>query len=134
MSVAVTPIFASLTAFLYLFLSARVINARQSERVSLGDRGNDLVLRRMRAHSNCAEYAPFALLLMLMLELVGGPVWLLVVLGLALLTGRCLHAYGFSREPEVSSLRVAGMILTFATIGVSALSGLVVTVTNVFSG
>ncbi|MCV0429172.1 MAG: MAPEG family protein [Roseibium sp.] len=124
MSIVVTPIFAGLLALLYLVLTVRVIKARGSEHIGLGDQGNEHLLRRMRAHGNCIEYVPLALLLMLMLELMGSASWLLYGLGFTLLVGRIGHAYGFSREPELGNLRVAGMILTFGVIAVAAVANL----------
>ncbi len=127
MSLFITPLFTGLLALLYLVLTTRVVRARASERIGLGDRGNARLLRRMRAHGNFAEYVPIALLLLLMLELTGAAPWLLWTLGAALLGGRLAHAYGFSHDPEIGSLRLAGMILTLSTIAVSALSLLVTT-------
>lgn len=134
MSLFITPIFAGLLALLYLALTVRVIKARGTEHIGLGDQGNAHLLRRMRAHSNCAEYAPFALLLMMMLELMGGAQWLLFGLGVTLLIGRLGHAYGFSSEPEQGNLRVAGMILTFGVIAVAALANIVLAMNGAISG
>jgi len=128
MSIIISPIFAGLLALLYLVLSVRVIRARGSERIGLGDQGNVRLIRSMRAHANCAEYAPMGLLLLLMLELMGGVSWLLWGLGTMLVAGRLAHAYGFSQEPELGGLRVAGMILTFTMIAIAALANLVLAV------
>ena len=46
---------------------------------------------------------------------------MLHALGLALLTGRCVHALGVSRADEDYRLRVAGMALTFSAIVGAAL-------------
>ena len=132
MNVVVTPLVASLLAVLYLILSVRVIGARRTERVSLGDKGNAQVLRRMRVHSNFAEYTPLALLLLLMLELMGGAYWLLYGLGLFLLVGRSIHAYGVSCEPEPFNFRVMGMVLTFTVIAAASLANLVLAVNTAF--
>lgn len=132
MNVMITPIFAGLLALLYVVLTIRVIAARRSERIGLGDQGNKKLIRRMRAHSNCAEYAPFALLLLLTLELMNGAPLLLWGLGTVLVAGRIAHAYGFSQEPELGNLRVIGMILTFAVIVIAALANLVLAVNGAF--
>lgn len=120
-----TPIFAALVAFLFLALSARVILYRRANRIGLGDAGDTALLRRIRAQSNCAEYAPLGLLLLLVLELQGwsGPV--LILTGLLLLAGRAAHAYGFSSQPEKMNLRVAGMGLTLTMIGLAAALALI---------
>lgn len=133
MSIVVTPFFAALLAGLFMVLTVRVINARGSEHIGLGDQGNEKLLRRMRAHSNCAEYVPFTLLLMLLIELMGASQWLLIGLGIVLLAGRTLHAFGFSHEPELGKLRVYGMMLTFVALGVAALANLVLAIAGLFT-
>jgi len=42
------------------------------------------------------------------------------LIALALIAGRLIHAYGVSQENEDHRLRVAGMVLTFASIAGSA--------------
>jgi uncharacterized membrane protein YecN with MAPEG domain len=80
----VTPLYAALAAAMMIVLSLRVIGARRSRRVAIGDGADEEVARRIRAHGNFAEYAPLALLLILLLELGGAPAWQLHLLGAAL--------------------------------------------------
>ena len=122
--VAVTSFYAALLALVYVWLSLRVIRIRRAERIGLGDGDNRQLRRSIRAHSNFAEYAVFALLLMAFAELQGAPGWAVHLLGLALVVGRLCHALGFGREPENGRLRVLGMQLTFTVIGVAALANL----------
>ncbi len=112
MDISVTPLYAGLIALLFIWLSARVIVYRRTNRLSLGDEGDKSLLRRMRAQANCAEYAPIGLLLLLLVELQGAPALALHVLGLMLLAGRLIHGYGFSASPPVMRMRVVGMIMT----------------------
>lgn len=121
---SITPVYAGLVALLFVFLSIRVIGARRAARVGLGDGGNRLLLRRQRAHGNCAEYAPLAIVLMALAELQGTPPLLLHVIGIVLIAGRLVHAYGLSQEPEPSLARTLGMALTFAAIIIGALANL----------
>ncbi|MBM7068444.1 MAPEG family protein [Actibacterium sp. 188UL27-1] len=121
----VTSIYASLTALVFLTLSARVIAYRRSNQISLGDDGDKSLLKRMRAQANCAEYAPIGLILLALAELQGAPAIALHLLGLTLFAGRAIHAYGFSASPPVMGLRVVGMLLTLTMIGISALGLLV---------
>lgn len=121
MPLAVTPLYAALLAVLFLVLSSRVIFYRRANRLSLGDEGDRALLQRMRAQANCAEYAPIGLLLLLVAELQGAPGVALHLLGLALLTGRVLHAIGFSRRPQIMIFRVLGMVLTLVMIALTAL-------------
>ncbi|WP_170478813.1 MAPEG family protein [Ruegeria arenilitoris] len=121
---AITPIYAALIAVLFVWLSANVIRQRRRGRVSVGDGGDKAVLKAMRTHSNCAEYAPFALLLVAMVELQGGGGLLVNLLGLTLLAGRVLHAYGFGKTPQIVVFRQIGMLLTFAAILISAIANI----------
>ncbi|MGE0698940.1 MAG: MAPEG family protein [Hyphomicrobiaceae bacterium] len=113
---AVTPIYASILALVFVGLSARVIGARRGAGVALGDGGDRLLLRRQRVHANFAEYVPLALVLLLLAEQQGAARPVLHALGLALLAGRLIHAFGVSQEPERLPLRVAGMVLTLGTL------------------
>ncbi|CUJ86278.1 Inner membrane protein YecN [Ruegeria denitrificans] len=121
----VTPIYAALLAILYVVLSAKVISQRRSDKISYGDGNNQSMLKVMRTHSNFVEYTPFALLLIAMVDLQGAGGLLLNLLGLALLTGRVMHAYGFGRSPQIVILRQIGMLLTFTAILVAAIANLV---------
>jgi len=130
MPLAATPIYASILAIVYFILSIRVIGFRRSAGISLGDAGDKLLLRRMRVHSNFAEYAPFVLLLMALAELNGAAALHLHVLGQLLLAGRLSHAIGMGRQPSISVMRVAGMALTFAALLSSSILNLTLVLTS----
>ena len=116
----ITAIYAALLGFLLIFLSARVIAGRRAGGISLGTGGDPLFERRVRAQGNFAEYAPFGLMLLLVLETGGAEAWVLHGLGALLLVGRLLHAYVLAMTAEDGIGRVAGMILTLAMLGISA--------------
>jgi len=117
----VTAFYAALLAALFLVLSVRVIGWRREKRVEIGDGGERELLRRMRVHANFAEYVPYALLLMALSESMTPPRPLLHLLGVLLVIGRLLHAYGLGQTPQILRYRVLGMTLTFAAIGIAAL-------------
>ncbi|UWR10153.1 MAPEG family protein [Sulfitobacter mediterraneus] len=121
MTLTITPIYAALIVLLFLGLSWRVILYRRANRLSLGDTGDKNLLKRMRAQANCAEYAPLALLLMVMSELMGSPAVALHLMGFTLLAGRVLHALGFAATPQKIVLRQLGMLLTLLMMAVTAL-------------
>jgi len=125
MPIEITPIYAGILALFYVFLSARVIGLRRRLWISVGDKGNQQLLRRQRVHGNFAEYAPMCLILMIGLELMLAPVWLVHGLGVMLLVGRVLHAYGIGREPESLTLRTIGMVLTFAALVIGGLASII---------
>lgn len=117
----ITAIYASLLAFLFLLLSVRVIVQRREARVEIGHGESRELLRRARVHANFAEYVPLALILLALAESMKAPSVVLHALGLALVAGRTIHAYALSHNPHVLRLRVLGMWMTLATIGLLAL-------------
>ncbi|WP_430513377.1 MAPEG family protein [Pannonibacter phragmitetus] len=123
-----TPIYAGILGLIYIYLSFRVVDRRRSLQLALGDGGDTEMLRRQRVHGNFAEYVPLVLILILMCELQGAPVLLVHALGLAFTIGRISHAYGVSQRKENLIFRMSGMILTFATLAISAVTGIVLTV------
>lgn len=116
----IVPFYASLLAAIYIFLSVRVIRIRRKERVAVGDANNRRLQRAIRVHANFAEYVPLALLLATFLELQQSSPLMIHLLGLALVTGRVVHAYGVSQEEENYRFREIGMALTFGAILTSA--------------
>ncbi len=95
----VTLFTAGALGLIYLFLSWRVVQIRQSAKVSLGDGGDAVLLGRIRAHANFAEYVPLCLILIAAIEIsVQRPPALLWVAGLALIVVRIAHAIGMARD------------------------------------
>ena len=108
----VTLTTAGLCGLILFALSYRVIAVRASAKVSLGDGGDPLLLSRIRAHANFAEYVPIILVLMGIIETDVGPGPLLGVIGVALVLCRIAHAVGMGR-PAPNPLRVVGVSGTF---------------------
>lgn len=102
---------AALAALIAIWLGARCGAVRAKEGISHGDGGNGLMQRRMRAQSNFVEYTPFALALIVLLEVSGQAGWALGLSALAFMLGRVLHAIGMDSE-SVPLPRKAGMLLT----------------------
>ena len=99
-------------ALLNLWLSIRVGRVRTKENVFIGDGGNDLLTRRMRAHSNFVENTTFVLILLALVELgLGSSLWLWGV-GALYLVGRILHALGMD---GLMWGRMVGTIITMLT-------------------
>ena len=114
-------LYAALLAILYAVLSVRTLRLRRRLRIAIGDNGDERMLRAMRAHANFAEYAPLTLLLIYLVEIAPASAVLVHALGLALLLGRALHAWGVGRSPEDFRFRVTGMALTLASLLTAAL-------------
>lgn len=118
--IVVAPLYALPLVALFIGLSVAVVSRRRDRRVSLGDGGDAVLLARIRAHGNCAEFAPLGLVVLLLAELAGAAPFWLHLTGTALVAGRLAHAAALLGGPMM--LRVGGMALTFAALGIGALA------------
>lgn len=115
----ITSLYASLSAALVVWLSLRVVKLRRAKRIRLGDGGDPDLRNAIRAHGNATEYIPLLLVLLALLELNGAHWALIHTAGLALLSGRLLHARGLLQANLRN--RILGMQLTvYALIGLAA--------------
>lgn len=111
---------AAAAALINFWLGIRVGQVRTREKVSVGDGGNEAVIRRMRAHANFAEYAPIVVILIALIELAAGTsLWLWLVMGVFMI-GRILHAFGMDGWMPG---RMIGTIVTMLTMIGLALFG-----------
>ena len=122
MEYPVTTLYAALLGLLLIFLSDQVSRNRKRSGVHLGHGDHKALERSMRAHGNFIEYAPFGLILMLLLETEVSELWLLHLLGLMLLAGRLLHAYGMINPNGTLNGRFWGTALTWLMILVASLT------------
>lgn len=113
-----TGLYAGLLALLYIYLSVRVIKMRVRTKTKLGDGANADLTNAIRAHGNFAEYVPFTLLMMAILNYQGLAPVLLHVMGCVLLLGRVIHAYSITND--ILRLRPIGMGMTFTVIVAAA--------------
>ena len=120
----ISPLYAGLIALLFLGLSFRVVQGRYAHKVSIGDGANDDMVKRMRVQANCAEYAPIGVILLVLAELQGLPVWSIHIAGSVLLGGRMLHAYGLGSTPQIVPARQWGMYMTIGMIMGMAISNI----------
>lgn len=115
MLLPVTLTAAAAAAILAIWLSIRVGQVRASEKVSLGDGGNEKVVRRMRAHANFVENTPFVLILIAAIEMTGkGGNWLAYVAAIYML-GRIAHALGMDNG-RFGKGRMIGTLVTMLTL------------------
>ncbi len=120
----VTSVFASVLALMFIKLSMNVIGFRRKNKVAIGDGGVAELERAIRAHGNFAEYVPLGLFLIGALELNDAPLELVAPLGVLLVVGRYFHAKGINEPPPEFTNRVRGMKITFAALGLSAVSNI----------
>jgi uncharacterized protein len=108
---------AAAAAIVNLWLGIRIGQVRTREKISIGDGGNEALIRRMRAQANFVEFAPFALILIALLELATGTsLWLWAASALFIIA-RIAHAFGMDGKPFG---REAGILLTMViTLGLA---------------
>ena len=109
MVLPITLTIAGAAAILHIWLAARVSRVRRLVKVSLGDGGNEALLRRIRAHGNYVENMPIFVILVGLLELAGADNRILWAAAIAFILSRIAHAFGMDR-PSPSRLRMFGMI------------------------
>ena len=103
---------AGAAAILHIWLSLRVSRLRRPLKIGVGDGGNEMLLRRVRAHGNFAENVPLFLILLVLLEFsTGGDLWLWGAAILFILA-RIAHVFGMDR-PGAHPLRVIGISLSW---------------------
>ncbi|WP_033923034.1 MAPEG family protein [Sphingomonas sp. 37zxx] len=94
MALPITLTMAAAAGLINLWLAVRIGQVRTSQKVSVGDGGNEYVIRRMRAQANFVEFTPFILALIAGLEISGfGGIWLWAV-GIVYMAGRLAHGLG----------------------------------------
>lgn len=120
MTLAITSFYAAILALLYVVLAALVIRQRFKHRVGLGTGQEPQLLQTVRMHGNFAEYVPFLLILVALLELQQAEQWQLHLVAGLTLADRVLHAIGLWRSSGTSVPRFLGMISTFTALIVGA--------------
>ena len=129
----VTAFYAALTGLLCVVLSLLVVRQRMTTRISIGDGGDAGLSRMARVFGNFAEYAALVLVLLALLEICGGPRWLVHALGACFVVGRIAHAYGLSSTLDINAGRSAGITLTLLTILVASGTLLAIVAQKVFA-
>jgi uncharacterized membrane protein YecN with MAPEG domain len=106
---------AAAAAVLHIWLAARVVLARRGLAISVGDGGQEAVMRRMRAHANFAENAPIFLILLAALEISGGNPQFLLAVSVTFVMARIAHGLGMDGG-SLGRLRSVGMMAQTAMI------------------
>ena len=104
----ITLTVAGAAAILHVWLSLRVSRLRRPLKIGVGDGGNEVLLRRMRAHGNFAENVPLMLILLGFVELATGGNLYLWAAAILFILARIAHAFGMDR-PGGNMLRVGGI-------------------------
>ncbi len=115
----ISAFYAGVLALIYVALTAYVAAGRFKYRVALGNGGVEALDRRIRMHGNFAEFVPFCLLLVFMVDYAQYSGVIVHVLGLLLVIGRLLHAWGIYSNP-VGLYRRFGIAMTLLVLLICA--------------
>ena len=115
-----TALFAGILGLMKVVLGLRVSAYRASKGISLGDRNDEVMTRRIRAHANFSENVPMALILLMLIEVLHASSPFIFALGIVLVIGRLLHWLGLAGNAEAFN-RVTGMVMTWGVIAISSI-------------
>lgn len=93
-----TALYAGCLALLFTMLSVHVVVLRGRTGIVHGDGSHDLLNRTIRSHGNFAEYVPYILLMVGLLESAGGRSAVIHLLLGPLVLARLMHPVGM-RQP-----------------------------------
>lgn len=125
MPLVITPLYVALAGIILVVLSVRVIRLRRRLAVGLGTGGDADLEKAIRAHGNFTEYAPIGLILVASAELSGAaPGWVHAI-GVLLIAGRSLHAWGLSQSRGYSIGRSTGVVATMTAMLVGIVVNLI---------
>jgi uncharacterized membrane protein YecN with MAPEG domain len=118
-----TAVYAAVLGLLGAILTINVIVNRARHNVLQGDGGLPALTQAIRAHCNFAEQVPMALILVGLVEAFAYRSMIVHGLGVVLLIGRLLSAWGLATTMTLSFGRQAGATLTIIVVAVA--SGLI---------
>ncbi|WP_421837790.1 MAPEG family protein [Novosphingobium sp.] len=101
-------------ALINIWLSIRCGQVRTAEKVSVGDGGNDKLIRRMRAHANFNENTPLVLVLIAALEFAHPASTPLAAVAGVFMLGRVAHGLGMDGG-SFGIGRMIGTVITLLT-------------------
>lgn len=130
-----TAIAAALLLILQLSLMLTVGRSRFSNRQGIGDGGDERLALLIRRHGNLAENAPMFLLVLALLEIIGGDVRIVGTLAAAFVVVRVFHAIGLTIGTGPNIPRFIGAMGTVVSGLVASIYLLIVVAgANGFSG
>lgn len=103
---------ASVLAVLQAVLMLTVGNKRRADSVAFGDGGDVELLRLIRRHGNLIENAPMFLILLALLEILGGSSNVVITLAVVFVLARFSHALALSGPAMPLAFRIFGALGT----------------------
>jgi len=108
----ITGIYAGICGLLLGVLYVRISQRRLTTKIGVGSGGDAELEQRVRAHGNLVESAPFALVLLYLIEQTGLSSTCIHVFGAAFVFARLAHAQGMSTTTGRSAGRFYGSLGT----------------------
>ncbi|MEH6463247.1 MAG: MAPEG family protein [Shewanella psychromarinicola] len=125
MTLMVSGLYAGLTALLVLALSYKVVKFRRANKIGIGDGGHQGLSVAIRAHGNLIENAPTVLILLVLAEFNGMPMYLVHCLGTAWIVARLLHAIGLNQgKGDYHFGRFYGVLITWIVLLILAVANI----------
>lgn len=103
------------------WLSIVIGGLRGKLKISIGDGGDQRMIRAMRGQANFVENVPITLLMLVVMALMGAPAWSIHILGLTLVVGRVMHGMHFMAADAPGWQRGYGSLLTVLVQALAAL-------------
>lgn len=110
-AVGITAILTGFNGILMVCLVCYVSYLRITLKIGIGDGGNKVMRRGIRAHGNTVEHAVVVLPLLLLFELLGASDTAMWIIGGSYVTSRYL--YGFAMAKNIMPLRQATAAVTY---------------------
>ncbi len=105
-------LYAGLFILLFLGLKLNAGRVRGSQRISIGDGGDEDLRRAMRTQANATEDVPIVLIGLFALAGLSAPLWVIHAIGGGYFGFRLLHALGMGGAPGLGFGRFIGTIGT----------------------
>jgi hypothetical protein len=113
MTLMITGLYASILAFIIIWIGYRVVRLRRKYRVGVLDGGHHELTQAIRIHGNATEWIPIVLILFACAESLHLANWALHSLGVAFVLSRALHIHGLTRTVGRSFGRYSGIAGTW---------------------
>ena len=117
----ITGLYIAIFAIIQAMMVVWIAKSRYSEKVVLGNGDSEILEKKSRVYGNFVEVVPTAILLMLIAELGGAPLWVIHWMGTLMVLSRISHAKGLLTPPGYGTYRMAGMLLAMSVFLIGAL-------------
>ena len=117
--VPVTLATGAAAVFVNIWLGWRISRLRYELQVTVGDGGQEPLIRRMRAQANFIENTPLFLILLLGLELSGANRLILAIAGGVFMLARIAHGIGMDGGGLVVWRRIGMPVTAFLSLGLA---------------